>query len=139
MSLQEWVKWERVCRFSVFPRRLLPQTWHIWVFTPGGHWLLLKWILFFFYFKVKPLNLWIYFQNFYNFACMLMNAREWPSTIFFTSFACLTCLKSIFSSKFGFVNFLYNKKTIWRKVPFKTILISETGKQSSRGPLPGIH
>ena len=26
-----------------------------------------------------------------------------------------------------------------RKVPFKTILISETGKQSSRGPLPGIH
>ena len=94
---------------------------------------------FFDFFKVKPLNLWIYFQNFYNFACMLMNGSEWPSTIFFTSFACLTCLQSIFIQNLALSTICITKKTIGRKVPFKTILISETGKQSSRGPLPGIH
>ena len=64
-------------------------------FHPG--WALTAIELDFFCFAVKPVNLWIYFQNFFKFVCVLTNARKWPSTIFFTTFTCRTFLKRHFS------------------------------------------
>ena len=40
----------------------------------------------FFCFAMKPIHLLIYFQNFWNFVCMLLNAREQSLTIFVYQF-----------------------------------------------------
>ena len=45
-----------------------------------------------FCFAVKPIYLWIYFQNFCNFVCMLMNAKERSLNFLFPSFTSLTSL-----------------------------------------------
>ena len=65
----------------------------------GGNRRLLKWI--FLGFAVHFINLRIYFWNFCNFACTLVNARKWSSYILFTHF---TFLKGNFSKFFFFLH-----------------------------------
>ena len=63
----------------------------IWEFSSraGINW---YWIRLFCCFAVKPIHLWIYFQNFCNFVCMLMNAKERSLNFLFPSFTSLTSL-----------------------------------------------
>ena len=101
-----------------FIRRLLPQKWSMGAFTQGGNWLLFNWSSF--CFALKPINLWIYFQNFCNFTCMLMNARKRAFNFLFTSVTRWTCLKRHFLHNLALptcCKYFFKK---WRKVPFKT-------------------
>ena len=63
----------------------------IWEFLSraGINW---YWIRLFSCFAVKPIHLWIYFWNFCNFVCMLMNAKERSLNFLFPSFTSLTSL-----------------------------------------------
>ena len=65
--------------------------------------------------SIKPIYLLIYFQNFSNFVCILLNAREQSPTFFYLPVS-LVWLVSKYIIQFGFVNLLYEEEE--EKMPF---------------------
>ena len=120
-----------------FIRRLLPQTWRIGVFTQGGHWMLLNWIFLFCSEAYKFVDL------FSKLLLLCVHVNECEGLAFnhfvYQFYLLNLSQKVFFPSKFGLSTYCKKKKQFWRKMPFETILTSETGKQNSWGPLPGIH